>query len=163
MKIGEVNGKASQKLALNAAGNVGEKTSLPGFNLSANVFSVDGEHEGVLIFPHANLDGITSANEVVMCATSNSAKRTTVTSPRNQVKQALVFDSLLGNGFTPEWNDPTIDDVQATITEQTALLWWQARQLTEPATPRISITPEIFDLRSRMVRDWSILDGVVGV
>ncbi len=166
MKIGLVGGQASIKLALAADASVSDKTSIPGFVLSANVYDAGNEHQGVLLYRPstdalvANVVGSGTwwPEDVEMCAMSNRAKRTLVRGARVEPKHTVVYDSLVGTGPTA-WQETTVDSVHTAIEEEVGKLWWGARQLQDPTPPRVSVTEDLFDLRQRMIENWQILES----
>lgn len=157
MKLGEVDGAASRKLALDAEGNLSSKASLAGFNLSANVFDKAGEHQGVIIYPFD--ESPTSGRDVVMCAMHNPVKRTLVERAMVIPKHQPVFDSIDGDGLTEAGRATTIDTVRVAIEGGTRVLRRSALKMRDAVPPRVSVTEELFALNRRMAEGWKILDS----
>lgn len=167
-KLMEVDGLSCLKLAFDAEGRPGIKTSIPGFNRSALVRGPDGEIKTVLIYParryEALVEGTFFDNMVEEPVWHLVAHHPDVASsfmefggPRYELnytvqpQQALVYDSLRGNGFTEAWDNPTIDSVVDRVWKNVDSLYWSMTRLEKPYPMKVSLTDDLYDLRQKMI------------
>jgi len=162
-KLMEASNQACIKLNFDANRLPGAKTSIPGCNFSALIVDpCDNEAKFVLIFPAAdysiNPDGQLvdkGGGEVLQKLTGHHPDN-----PGDQIEmspyiaissQNLVYDSLDGNGFTPNWKNPEIGEVTRQIQRQVNMLPWTMTRLVKPETMRVYLTPKLYTLRRRMI------------
>ncbi len=161
-KLMMVDGKACIKLAFDAEGLPGLKTSIPHFNRSAVIRNGSGEVKTVLLYPADTFsdtlsDGhfVNAHNEVVrdlqLCHPENPAAQMRLTDYTASIQQHLVFDTLQGGGFTTAWQDVNIADVAARIQRGVDSLHWSMTRLDKPYPVKVSLTPALFALRRRMI------------
>lgn len=160
-KLMEVYESACIKLAFDAEGKPGDKTSIPGFNFSALVLDKHDEVKATLIYP-ARKYAINEAGLLVkdgkivsrleMINPLNSGSIITFEEYRLVPKQKLVYDSLDGSGFTEEWDDPTLTDVTRHITESVDQLHWTVTRLVKPEVMKVMVTPDLYELRHQMIK-----------
>lgn len=67
-------------------------------------------------------------------------------------RQALVYDSVYRDGFTRYFVDQTIEEVVDRVEREVDSLHWTMTRLSKPHMMKVSLTPELFDLRQRMIR-----------
>jgi nicotinate phosphoribosyltransferase len=157
-KLMDVDGMACIKLALDAHGNIGIKTSIPGFNRSA-VIRDDTGVRCVLIYPsgvytvrdgklHTDSGPVTT---VVACHPDNPSAKMEISGHTASRQQTLEYDSWEGEGFTPDWDNPTIQEVADYVGKSEDELHWSHSRLRNPHIVKVSLTPDIFKLRRRMI------------
>ena len=66
-------------------------------------------------------------------------------------QQHLIYDTLTGDGFTSLWNDPTIVGVAEAVERNVDSLHWTQTRLQNPHTVKVSLTPDLFELRQEMI------------
>jgi len=161
MKLMEMNGQACIKLALDADGRVGLKTSIPGFNLSGMAYK-GTEPAGILLYParryrvdqngqlHDQLHN-QPVKVLKMCHPDNPTLVHELDDYRIEPRQQVVFkDGML----TQAWEDnrPTLEGVaQLSATKLDALPWWITR-IEKPHPMPVSVTTDLLGLRNRMIR-----------
>ncbi len=165
MKLMESEGRACIKLALDADGRVGMKTSIPGFNRSAMI-SNGSDKVGVLLYPAWRYsvtqegklrDNLNSQIVPVLkaCHPDNATLVHELNEYHLEPRQQVVFkDGML----TQAWEDsrPTIEGVAKLVTANIdALPWWVTR-IEKPHLMSVSVTPDLFGLRDRMIRAHSL-------
>lgn len=162
-KLMEVNNLACIKLAFDAEGRPGVKTSIPGFNQSCLVRGPDGEIKTVLIYPARRYAIIGSSlidkadrkpvEELVACHPDVASSRLVFSPGKFTVtsQQSLVYDSLHSGGFTEDWDNPTLDSVRERVWKNVDSLHWSMTRLEKPYPMKVSLTPDLFDLRQRMI------------
>ncbi|MDO8408067.1 MAG: hypothetical protein Q7S95_02420 [bacterium] len=157
----EWNGLACIKLALDADGRVGVKTSLPGFNRSGMIRNA-GEFPGVLIYPDHRY-AVRPSGVLYDKVRHHDLKTLEAVHPDNE-SLSHAFGSyaieprqelVLANGeLTEAWERtrPTIESVQRLVREATDALPWWMTQIQKSHLAPVSVTRDIFDLRARMIR-----------
>lgn len=168
-KLMEVEEAACIKLAFDAEGRPGIKTSIPGFNLSALILDENNEVKTCLIYPARGYEvrngklwdkrKKAALDEIVACHPDNAAATSVIKKYRAVQKQELVWDSLSGDysrGFTEAWDNPAIDTIPGRIQENVDMLHWSMGRLEKPYPMKMSLTKDLFELRHRM-----ILNGIL--
>lgn len=157
------------KLAFDADGKPGIKTSIPGFNHSALIRDQNGEIKCLLIYPAAHGDigvridedgqffdddgrDVHPVTQIVACHPDTEASRMTIAPYTAEPRQALVYDSVYRDGFTRYFVDQTIEEVVDRVEREVDSLHWTMTRLSKPHMMKVSLTPELFDLRQRMIR-----------
>jgi nicotinate phosphoribosyltransferase len=166
LKLMEIDGKTCIKLAFDAEGKPGLKTSIPGFNLSALVMNASGDVCANLIFParhyltnpQGRLVDVRTGEVITILVGMNphSGKETKVADYTAYQQQKLVYDSVDGDGFTDDWDNPTIDGVRAHIQQQVDRLPWTTTRLDMPTPIPTILTPDLYDLRRRMIAQGAL-------
>jgi nicotinic acid phosphoribosyltransferase len=169
MKLFEVDGDPTMKLSLDAYGRFGAKTSLPGFNRSALVMNENGQFAMVLVYPDYRYeirDG--KLHDVVKGRTLDAIEGHHPDTPGNSIRidgmytivpqQGLIYDSIEGDGFTGDWNNPTLPDVTATIRESMSRLPWSMTRMVSPEVVPVRVTEDLFDLRRHMIEGRRMRD-----
>ncbi|HSI21342.1 MAG TPA: hypothetical protein VLA04_06690 [Verrucomicrobiae bacterium] len=163
MKLGMYGGYATVKLALGTDGAAGPKTSIPGFLRSARLYDPDtGDLLNLLIY-RADVHEVREDGLLYLISTGEALTSLRACHPDNEQaymdlrhyravpQQALIYDSLNGDGLTDAWDNPTIDSVSERIRlEVSGLPWWTTR-FASPTPIKVSLTAELFDLRKRMI------------
>lgn len=128
------------------------KTSLPGFNRSAFIWK-DRELIATLVFPDSRdpFRGRHRPEPLLLCHPDDPAKRMAVEGYRAEERQTAVYDSFTGDGFTAAWENPRLDDVRARVRREVGRLHWTYRRLENAHQIKLSVTPELFDLRRQMI------------
>lgn len=168
-KLMEVENFACIKLAFDPEGRPGPKTSIPGFNLSALVRDGNGEIKCCLIFPQRRYalqangrfydkNKKAELDTLVACHPDNPAVSILLKDYVALPQQRLVWDSFspTGDGFTADWDNPTIDIVPKRIQENVDRLHWSMGRLEKPSLMKVYLTKDLFELRQSM-----ILNGVL--
>ena len=168
-KLMEVEAHACIKLAFDEEGKPGDKTSIPGFNLSALILDEYGDVKNCLIYPAAShkVEGgklwdakkNIELREAMAYSPANEAALMIVRNYRAIPRQQLVWDSLTSRypyGFTGDWDNPTVDEIPKRVQANVDMLHWSMTQLSEPYKLKVSLTKDLFELRQRM-----ILNGVL--
>ncbi len=161
--LGTGESLACIKLAFDSNGLPGPKTSIPGFNLSAAVHNSRGELVCVLLYPakryavlpNGRLHDRVSGGEVKIlsaCHPDNPGARMEIPDYHLTPQQRLVYDSVTGQGFTSEWDNPTLADVSARISANLDRLHWSQTRLDSPHTIKLSVTDDLFHLRAAMIK-----------
>lgn len=171
MKLVEVDGHECLKLAFDADGMPGIKTSIPGFNRSALIRDSNGEVAGVLIYPHrfyqivrgkmylrrgGEYNEITDLN---MRHPDNPASSFIVSDYHATSQQELVWDSLgTRNGcFAEAWDQSrTVSDIANGIMQRVDGLHWSMTRLEKPHRVKVSLTSDLFQLRRRMIEKGAL-------
>jgi nicotinate phosphoribosyltransferase len=160
MKLQESDGKATIKLALDADGRVGVKTSIPGFNLSA--FIHDGVNNvGILIYNakryHIDKDGHLfddfsnhKVKKLEACHPDNATLLHELEKYKLEPRQQIVFDG----GLTDFWqqNRPTIESVQQRVRKEIERLPWYYTRIDKPHIFPVSVTPNLYRMRQHMIK-----------
>lgn len=152
-KLMEIAGSACIKISDNPA-----KTSIPGLNTSAFVWEED-KLVGVLLYPYrfyqAGQEGLTlqlsgaNITALRLLDPNDSSKAKTLTSYSLEPRQFLVYD----DGFTEEWDNPCLEDIRRRVAEDTAKLHWSHKRLINPHSIKLSVLPETYELRRRMIAE----------
>lgn len=179
MKLMEIMGSPTLKPALDSDGNPGAKTSIPGYNLSCLVPDEDGSIACCLIYParkYSLVPDETGGLSLHNLQTGETPKEITVMHkdsrssfmvlPNKGIirQQKLLFDSTLDNhntDYIPKEGRETpvplgdeIEDVTNRIHEGIDLLHFtMTSRLVDPYKMKVSVTPDLFDLRESMLRD----------
>lgn len=162
MKLVEVENQPCIKLAFDANGNAGIKTSIPGFNRSVLILDSGGKLVMVLVFPYCryhvykgkllDLKRNRIVEEIDARHPDNPGERIRMSNYTAIEQQQLVYDSLYEGGFTPEWANPMIMDVPARIDAGLARLSWQHTRLAKPQTISLMLTADLYALRLAMIK-----------
>lgn len=157
MKLVEIGGQATLKISDNPT-----KTSLPGFNRSAFIWK-DDTLVACLVFPDrrdpfSDAIGLNGdrAPALVLCHPDDPTKRMSVRDYRIEPRQEVVYDTYTGDGFTADWEDPTLDEVRARVQREVSRLHWSHRRLESPHQIKLSVPPELFELRHRMIEERTL-------
>lgn len=166
MKLMEFDGYARIKLALDEDGRVGEKTSIPGFNLSGMVCDARGKKMGILIYCarryQVNDEGKLfdlDKNRVLETLSMHHPNNTALISEVGEgytitPRQQLVFEE----GLTELWyaQRPSIEAVPAYIQRMVDDLPWWITRVEKPHRFPVAVTPDLFRLREQMIKRRSI-------
>jgi nicotinate phosphoribosyltransferase len=169
-KLMEIDGYPTLKPALDSDGNPGSKTSIPGFNLSCLVPNGDNSIACCLIYPSANyslglsedgglrLLGPTGELSKIVAVHKDSRAAFLELENRNLVKQQFyLYDST--EGFPDPFLDitlksDTLDDVTRRINVGIDRLHFtMTSRLVKPHMMKVSVTPDLFDLRDSMLKN----------
>lgn len=166
MKLMECDGLACIKLNLDEQGRPGAKTSIPGFNLSSMIYNEAGNPLGTLIYParryRITADGklhdvLHNADLKVLeaCDPNDGVIVHRLDNYRLEPRQQIV---LKDRQLTKEWldNRPTIESVQKSVMTKVDSLPWQVTRLQKPSAFPVLVTPNLFNLRDRMIRTRSL-------
>lgn len=162
MKLGEIGGQATMKLAFDANGKPGIKTSLPGFNKSAMVLNGRGELTHELIYPAERYEirsngklydrgKLAELRALELMHPDDADSLVEVAGYTCVPRQKLVYDSLTGNGFI-DWPTDQIADVTQTIRTTVGALHWTSVRLDQPHVVKVRVTPDLFQLRRSMIQ-----------
>lgn len=162
MKLVEIDGRPTLKISDNPS-----KTSLPGFNRSAFVWK-DGTLVACVVFPSAHdpfHPGAAKPSDdrqtLHLWHPDDPTKRMAIQGFRAELRQKVVYDTFAGAGFTPAWDNPSLDDVRTRIQREVSRLHWSHRRLESPHEIKLSVTPELFELRRHMVEERALWGDVV--
>lgn len=164
-KLMEVEAYPCIKLAFDSDRRPGAKTSIPGFNRSALIWDGSGEIKCLLIYPahryHVrssgrilDLVGKQEISTLIACHPDNPGLRMEITDYYATPQQYLLYNSLnrpIG-WLTDDWGDPTIEYVVKEVQENVDQLHWSMTRLDKPHLMKISLTPDLFELRQRMIQ-----------
>lgn len=165
MKLMWIKGYPCIKLCFDDKGNPGPKTSIPGWNLSALIVDPqDPENLFVLVFPACRYsikaNGVLfdhkKGQEVIPLQAyhpDNQSERITLKGYTAFPSQQIIYDSWDPeiDGFTKNWENPDLDSVPRLIRKNLEMLPWAMKRLNKPETMRLYLTPELYDLRQRMI------------
>lgn len=171
-KLMEVDGHGCIKLAFDAEGRPGVKTSIPGFNHSALIRDFDSnEVICLLIYPaESNTFALTEpikgeglfvdplkgdAWDIHAHHLDTPGSEIRISNYRAEARQSLVFDSLEHTGLTVPL-DETPETVASRIRQETDGLHWTVSRLRKPHLVKVSVTEGLFELRQNMVRTRSL-------
>lgn len=163
-KLAEIDEFATIKLAHTEEGPIGSKTSIPKWNDSCWIYDDDGRLRDVLIHPHKGYTvkhGKIYKNGTLLEVVdarhpSDPTQRLEIPCYTAVPRQQLLFDSWNGTGFTDAWDNPTFDIVRRRVTSEVAGLPYQYTRPSAPAAVKVSLVPELYDLRMRMVKEGVI-------
>jgi len=159
MKLQEVDGVARIKISDQLV-----KTSIPGFNKS--VFIWKGKElvcclvypvKDYSVFEDELLRGGRRVTELTAIHPDDISKRLTITDFRAEERQQFVYD---GNDFSADYERPTLDSVRSRVAGEIGRLHWSHTRLEKPHTIKLSLVPELFELRQKMIQqrvlraDW---------
>lgn len=162
-KLMEVEGDACIKLAFDADGRPGMKTSIPGFNRSALIRDASGEVKCVLIYPARHYEVSEGRmydryrreylDVVTAYQPDTSSAKLEIANYSATPQQQMLFDSISGgpHGLTGYWDNPTIASVQQRVQTSVDQLHWSVTRIDNPHTVKVLLTPDLFDLRQRMI------------
>jgi len=167
VKLMEVNELACIKLAFDAYGQPGLKTSIPGFNRSAIIKNGNGEVKCILIYPAKRYEIKTNGRfqdlkegvevlSLIACHPDNPGLWMIIPDYYAIPQQKLVYNSIDGSGFTEEWDNPTISSVPAKIQKAVDELHWSTTRLDKPYPIKVSLTPDLFELRQQMIHQGAL-------
>lgn len=168
VKLQSIGGLACIKLAFDASGLPGIKTSIPGFNLSARVYDGNGELVSILMYPydHYRVEGngrlfdFSTTREVVelnLHHPDNAGAQMSLRDYHLVPQQGAVYDTFEKTvGFTEAWDHPTLSSVPARIMANLDDLHWSHTRLDKPHAIKLSVTPDLFDLRRRMIEHGAL-------
>ena len=175
-KLMEVGGHACIKLAFDAQGLPGAKTSIPGFNRSALVRDADGEIACLLIYPAERytigpdgrlLDrhaGSRPVDPLLARHPDNASLTMELTNYVATPQQRLVCDTLDGGpGLTAAFEDPTIEEVARRVQSGVDGLHWSMTRLDKPHPIKVSVTGDLYELRRRMIRAGTLREDKLPV
>lgn len=162
MKLMEIDGSACIKLAFDHTGRPGIKTSIPGFNRSAILYDARDVIQGLIIYPEkyfkiqtpgklVDVDG-NRVKPLTLCHVDEESSRNVFEEYYAIDQQRLVYDSWRGTGFTKEWIDQTIAEVQARVMGDVRHLHWSSQRIEKPHPIKVGVTSGLFDLRQKMIR-----------
>lgn len=168
-KLMEVDDHACIKLAFDAQGLPGIKTSIPGFNRSAIIRDEHGEIKCLWIYQARRYEirddgqvyvkGVGSwyrFHPLIARHQDNPAALMKLEEYHATPQQKLVFDSVDGNGFTDQFDDPTIASVVAHVRTGVDLLHWSSLRLDNPHPVKVSLSNDLFELRQRMIKEGAL-------
>lgn len=161
-KLMEVENHACIKLAFDSNGMPGIKTSIPGFNRSALIFDENGGVQCLLIYPadrycvdnNMLIDakgGKLVFHPITVCHPDNPSAKMVIKKYTAIPQQDLVFNSINGGGLTSRWDDSDIAGVPARIKKEVDRLHWSMTRLDKPHAIKVSLTPDLFELRQKMI------------
>jgi nicotinate phosphoribosyltransferase len=162
-KLMEIKELACIKLAFDANGRPGIKTSIPGFNKSVIVRDSNGEVKCILVYParryevksNGRLQDLKESTELSVltaCHPDNPGARMEIYDYTATPQQQLVYDSIDGSGFTEAWDNPSISTVPIRIQKAVDNLHWSMTRLDKPYPIKVSLTPDLFELRQQMIQ-----------
>jgi len=168
-KLMEVDGHGCIKLAFDADGNPGAKTSIPGFNRSALIRDRDsGEVHCLLIYPAEDTtfhlfehdgegyfgDGRKGdAWETITAHHPDTpGSELHIKNYLVQGRQQLVFDTIDQNGLTDEWIEDTVQSVAERVVREIDSLHWTVSRLRKPHRVKVSVTEGLFEQRTNLIR-----------
>jgi nicotinate phosphoribosyltransferase len=181
-KLMEIEGEPTLKLALDSDGNPGPKTSIPGFNRSCLVPNGDGTIACCLIYPDNQYTLVLGEDGTLHLCDNDSGELKKITAVHKDSRSSFMelenkglirqqfnlFDSTRGYKDTP-FIDPafryeeylvgdmppdTLEDVTRRVQEGIKRLHFtMTSRLVKPHTMKVSVTPDLFDLRDGMIRD----------
>ena len=161
-KLMEAGGYACLKLAFDAEGRPGIKTSIPGFNRSALICDRKGDVKFLYVYPvdtyelrdngcfwHHGEKG--ELRQIVACHKDAPGKVVELSDYLAIPQQELLYDSLNGNGFTERFNYPTIKGVAKYVQENVDRLPWNMTRIDQPQIMQVYLAPELLEMRQRMI------------
>jgi len=156
-KIMEIDGFASIKLTENNP----EKTSIPGNNSSAFVFRGE-ELLGAVLFPVKTYQ----VKNGRFYKNGKAVSSMRVLHPHDGTRQYTIEwgDDIVnrqyapydGEWFTTEWENPTLDTICERIQKDISQLDWSHRRPVKSHEIKLSLVPEIYRLRQRMIRQRAL-------
>ncbi len=163
MKLSEISGHAAIKLAFDANGRPGLKTSIPGFNRSAMVLDNNGELTHELIYParryevraNGRLYDNSRMGELSVLEIMHPDDPDSLIEVKDYTcipRQSLVYDSIDGFGFTDAWHNDELADVTHRIQTSVGKLHWTSVRLDQPHVVKVRLTPDLFQLRQSMIK-----------
>lgn len=163
MKLTEISGQATIKLAFDANGRPGLKTSIPGFNRSAMVLDNHGELAYELIYParryevraNGRLYDHSRMAELSMLEVMHPDDPDSLVEIKDYTcvaRQNMVYDSIDGFGFTDAWPNDELADVTKRIQTTVSKLHWTSVRLDQPHVIKVRLTPDLFQLRQSMIQ-----------
>jgi nicotinate phosphoribosyltransferase len=175
-KIMEIEGYATLKPALDAHGNPGTKTSIPGYNLSCLVPDGSGSVGCNLIYPSVRyyLGRDDKDGQMKLYHRTDDSLVERITAVHKDSKSSSM--ELENKGLIPQqvnlydsrtetrllqWTEETIDSVNTRINEGVDRLHFtMTSRLNKPHTMKVSVTQDLFDLRQSMI-DSHILKWIL--
>ncbi len=166
MKLMEIDGKSCIKLAFDADGRPGIKTSIPGFNRSAVIRDAKGDAAFLLIYPaKSDFYAVTepggsfydirkgdSFESVTGYYPDTPGALVTLDDYSAWPQQELVYDSLKESGFTDKFRqEDTIGDVARRIQREVDGLHWSHSRLVKPATMKVLLDRGVYELRRELI------------
>lgn len=150
MKLQEVDGVARIKISDQPV-----KTSIPGFNQSAFIWQ-GGELVCCLVYParfyEVKMGAIfkngTRLHELTAIHPDDYSKQITIKDFHAEPRQHLVYEN---DDFSPDYEPPTLDSVRAIIGKEVSRLHWSHKRFEKPHTIKLSLAPELFELRQKMI------------
>ncbi len=171
MKLMEAEGLACIKLALDAEGHFGLKTSIPGANLSGMVRN-GTDNLGILIYPgryyHITPDGQLfdrrknrGVEVLETCHPDNEALVHQLKTYTIEPRQQIVFEH---GDFTEAWQKdrPTIQSVPKRAMGETDKLPWRTTRIKNPQVFPVSVTADLHRLRRHMIRSGLLQSEYLG-
>jgi len=120
------------------------KTSIPGSNRSATLTDEHGILQGILIYSKKE-----DPSEVrAFVHPEDGTKKTTISS-----------DWKVTPRHAGPWPyEQTLQDVREHVKSQLAMLDWTQRRLDKPHRVKVGLSPKLFELRSRMIKNGTLID-----
>lgn len=146
-KLGAIeNGRGELRAVIKLAKDNPVKCSIPGSNRSFHAWS-QGELVGCVIYgADEDLQGIRVARHP-----DDFSQITTLDAATMDfdLRQRRVWESKAGEGrFTVP--APTLEEVRERVKRETGRLHWTVKRLQKPHTVKVSLSPQVFGLRSVM-------------
>lgn len=170
-KLMAADGFACLKLAFDADGRPGLKTSIPGFNKSAIICNADGDIMGVVVYPSHFIvyngliwDSVLRVpiKPLMAINLNNPDRRLEVDVYTAVAQQELVYDSHRDDGsWTGKFADQTVAEVQARVSAGVDSLPWTAARLDKPTPVPVFLIPELFDQRQRMIQQGVLREDLL--
>lgn len=161
-KLVECNTFSCIKLAFDAEGQTGIKTSIPGLNGSSWIEDKFGQLKCVAIYPIRSYDETNEkfwakGEELTVIHPNNPAHRLSFDSNfrLGAMRQKIVYDSWLGKemGINQlNLGQETIQSVPERIQREVNRLDWSMVKLDKPDLMKVMLTPELYELRSKMIQ-----------
>jgi len=146
-KLTSMSFKASEQPVIKLARDNPVKTSIPGNNRSAALVSEDGFLQGILIM--GAREDPKEIREFVH--PDDESKRTTIP------LEWAVAPRQVGSSDAPPPSE-TLTAVRERVQEQLAMLHWTHRRLDKPHRVKVGLSPRLFELRQRMIRNGALYD-----
>lgn len=172
-KLQQWRDNACIKLAFNALGEPGIKTSIPGFNLSAQILDQTGKLICIYIYPASlyltfengpliDARTLKPIETLIACHPSNPGASMEITNYQAWPQQTIAYDSLTYYDIiNPLFADFTIDQVTHQASVQESHLDRSHLRFVKPHTIKVSVAPELFDLRTQMITDGTLVTGAL--
>lgn len=152
MKLQEVDGVERIKISDQLV-----KTSIPGFNHSAFIWRDNGELACCLVYP-AKLYEVKNkrlyragrdVEKITAMHQDDPSKWLEVDGYEAEARQHFIYN---GERFTPDYRPPTLDSVRVMVQKEVNRLHWSHKRFEKPHTIKLSLVPELFELRQRMIK-----------
>ena len=83
-------------------------------------------------------------------------RETASTWPAVTERRKFVFDSINQNGFTGQFDNPTISSVVEHVRTSVDQLHWSSLRLDNPHPVKVSLSNDLFELRQRMIKEGAL-------